>query len=193
MNDNTLRLPSSLTRIYHETAKLGFKMACEEQVGSILRTLAASKHGGAFLEIGTGTGVGTAWILDGMDKASTLVTVERDAEVNAIAQRHLAKDKRVTFLTVDAEDFLKEAHSKEFDFIFADTFPGKFYLATEVLAMLKVGGLYIVDDLLPQPTWPAEHQTNVDELVEELEHRRNLMLTKLDWASGLIIATKIGR
>src|SRR5260221_3693639 len=155
-NHSTLRLPTTLTRIYTDTARLGFKMACEEQTGNLLRTLAASKPNGAFLEIGTGTGVGTAWLLDGMDAQSTLISVERDEEVNAIAQRHLRKDQRVSFLTMDAEAFLHEPHDQQFDFIFADTFPGKFYLLDEALAMLKGSGLYIVDDLLAQPTWTAD-------------------------------------
>jgi hypothetical protein len=38
--------------------------------GLFLRTLAASKPAGRFLELGTGTGVATAWLLDGMDHAS---------------------------------------------------------------------------------------------------------------------------
>src|SRR5689334_11755868 len=120
MNEHsTLRLPTKLTRIYTDTARLGFKMACEELTGNLLRTLAASKPSGAFLEIGTGTGVGTAWILDGMDAQSTLVTVERDEEVSAVAQRHLCKDERVSFLSMDAEAFLQESHDQQFDFIFA--------------------------------------------------------------------------
>jgi predicted O-methyltransferase YrrM len=191
MNEHsTLRIPTSLTRIYADTAKLGFKMASEEQTGSLLRTLAASKPGSAFLEIGTGTGVGTAWLLDGMDEHSTLITVERDEEVSAIAQRHLCKDERVSFLTMDADAFLNEPHDQQFDFIFADSFPGKFHLLDEALAMLKVGGLYIIDDLMTQPTWPDGHQQEVDRLISELQSRRNLILTKLQWASGLIIATR---
>lgn len=42
------------------TRELGFSMAFEPLVGSLLRTLAASKRLGVFLEIGTGTGIGTA-------------------------------------------------------------------------------------------------------------------------------------
>ena len=39
---------------------------------TLLRTLAASKPGGQFLELGSGTGLSTAWLLDGMDARATL-------------------------------------------------------------------------------------------------------------------------
>src|SRR5689334_25145131 len=44
--------------------------------------------------------------------------------------------------------------SQKFDYIFADTWHGKYLLLDEVLSMLNRGGLYIIDDMLPQPNWP---------------------------------------
>jgi len=44
----------------------------------MLRTLAASKPGGRFLELGTGTGIATAWLLEGMDERSTLISIDND-------------------------------------------------------------------------------------------------------------------
>jgi len=43
-----------------ESEELGFTMGSEPRTGALLRTLAASKPGGRFLELGTGTGVGRA-------------------------------------------------------------------------------------------------------------------------------------
>ena len=44
-----------------------------------------------------------------------------------------------------------------FDLIFADAIPGKYEHLNETLALLRRGGLYVVDDMLPQPTWPKDH------------------------------------
>src|SRR5664279_184974 len=144
LNDElNLAAPSRFRPLLLATDEAGFTMACEPITGSLLRTLAASKPGGAFLEIGTGTGIGACWLLDGMDAASTLITVERDPKVSAIARQHLASDPRIEFVSADAEEFLKTAGVNRFDFIFADTFPGKFLLLNEALAALKVGGLYV--------------------------------------------------
>ena len=48
-----------------------------------LAALAASKPGGRLLELGTGTGIGTAWLLSGMDGDARLDTVDVDEQVTA--------------------------------------------------------------------------------------------------------------
>ena len=53
-------------------------MASEPKTGALLAALAASKPGGRLLELGTGTGLGTAWLLSGMDADSHLDTVDTD-------------------------------------------------------------------------------------------------------------------
>src|SRR5262245_25410557 len=61
MNDRSIpNPPAALQAILRDTAGLGFSMASELQTGSLLRTLAALKPAGRFLELGTGTGVATA-------------------------------------------------------------------------------------------------------------------------------------
>lgn len=56
--------------------------------------------------------------------------------------------------------------------------------------MLTLGGLYIIDDMLPQPNWPVGHQEKATQLIRTLEERRDLSLTKQAWSSGIIIAVK---
>ena len=183
-------LPAAYLAIEREAEQLGFLLSSEQLTGRLLRTLTASKPGARFLEIGTGVGIGTCWILDGMDARSSLVTLELDDRVSAVARKYLGGDPRVTFINADAEPFLSQIHDVGFDFIFADTFPGKFYLLEETLGLLNPGGLYVIDDLLPQATWEDGHQANVDRLIDELEGHSDLQTVKLSWASGLMICTK---
>jgi hypothetical protein len=56
--------------------------------------------------------------------------------------------------------------------------------------MLNPGGLYILDDMLPQPNWPEGHHEKALKLVDDLERRRDLFLTKQHWATGIIIVVK---
>ena len=108
MNDADLRgHPAAVAGIAADTAACGFTMASEPKVGAMLAVLAASKPGGRFLELGTGTGHGAAWLLSGMDAASTLDTVDTDPEIVAIARRHLGSDPRVTFHVIDGGEFLQ--------------------------------------------------------------------------------------
>jgi predicted O-methyltransferase YrrM len=56
--------------------------------------------------------------------------------------------------------------------------------------MLNTGGLYIIDDMLPQSNWPEGHHEKAMNLVNKLEERNDLILTKQNWATGIIIGVK---
>lgn len=191
MDDHKItRIPAVLDAILRDTQKLGFKMGSKPQTGALLRTLVASKPKGFFLELGTGTGIGTAWLLSGMDAESRLDTVEIDSNVSDVARRHLGKDPRITFHSADGIDFLKKPSGPKYDFIYADTWPGKFTHLELALSLLRVGGIYFIDDLLPQPAWPAEHASKISMLIAELEKRTDFIATRLSWSSGLMILVR---
>ena len=183
-------VPRMLPAIAAATAAAGFSMASDIKVGALLRTLATGKPGGVLLELGTGTGLSTVWLLDGMDRATTLVTVDNDGSVQAIAQHHLGADARVRFHCGDGGAFLENMAGQGFDLIFADTWPGKYDHLEDALGLLKPGGFYVVDDMLPQPNWPADHAPKVPPLIAALESHPDLMLAKVSWSTGIILATK---
>lgn len=172
---------------------MAFDMVSEPQVATLLQILVASKPGGHFLELGTGTGFATAWLLNGMDQNARLISVENDPVVAAIAQKYLSPDPRLSLHIEDAGEFIsaQTRRNQLFDLIFADTWAGKFTHLEATLALLKPGGFYGVDDLLPQANWPDHHEAKVATLVADLEHRTDLLITKLAWASGLMIGTKL--
>jgi predicted O-methyltransferase YrrM len=191
MNDRCISdRPTALEAILRETASLGFSMASEPQTGSLLRTLAASKPSGRFLEIGTGTGVATAWLLAGMDQASRLETVDNDPAAVAVACRHLGADPRVTFHLEDGAVFIERQTPGCYDFVFADAWPGKFSHLEQALALVRVGGLYFIDDLLPQRNWPEGHGPSVETLIERLTTQNLFVATRLAWASGLMVLVR---
>jgi predicted O-methyltransferase YrrM len=191
VNDHEVRqLPAVLYAILRDTQRIGFNMASETQTGSLLRTLSASRPGGKFLELGTGTGVGTSWILGGMDANSQLDSIENDSRVLDIARTHLGADRRVTFHHTDGAAFLERAQGSQYDFIYADTFPGKFTHLSLALSLIKVGGIYVVDDLLPQPSWPLGHAPRVSALIDDLEKRGDFVSTKLAWATGVMVLVR---
>lgn len=187
--DNTAAAPAVWAAIQARTAALGFDMPSEADTGAMLRLLAASKPGGRLLELGTGTGLATAWLLAGMDASASLVSVDLDATVQGLAREHL-DDDRLRFVLADGLDYVREQTPGSFDLIFADTWPGKYEGLEETLALLRRGGLYVIDDMLPQSNWPDGHQARVDELVARLEIHPDLVVTRLAWASGLIVAAR---
>lgn len=187
-----LNPPAQLTQIEAMSVGMGFKMASEPLTGSLLRTLVHTKASGKVLELGTGTGVSTCWILDGLDANSTLVSVDNDLQAQRIARQMLGDDPRVEFVHQDGMAFIQNLAEtgQRFDFIFADTWPGKFYYLDETLDLLHTGGMYIVDDLLPQPNWPDDHAGKVSIFLQYMMSRADMLLTPLMWSTGLLLATK---
>jgi len=182
--------PSAYRLIDQSTAALGFTMASDVQTCSLLRTLASTKPSGKFLELGTGTGLSTSWILDGMDTSSTLISIDNESSYLSIAENHLANDNRLSLVHGDGGDWISDNRHLKFDYIFADTWHGKYLLLDETLSMLKEGAFYIVDDMVPQANWPAGHEDKVAKFIQELEKKEDLIITKQNWATGIIIAVK---
>jgi predicted O-methyltransferase YrrM len=190
----TEKINQQFPKTYHDieeaTRISGFTMASDTLTCSLLRTLAASKPSSKFLELGTGTGLSTSWILDGMNDDSSLISIDNDPVFLEIAEQFLGNDKRLNLILTDGGKWIEENKQQKFDYIFADTWHGKYLLLDEVLMMLNKGGLYIVDDMLPQPNWPDGHQEKAINLINYLETREDLLLTKQVWATGIIIAVK---
>jgi predicted O-methyltransferase YrrM len=191
MDDGEIhRRPAAIDAIVADTESMAFGMMSESRVGALLAALAASKPCGRLLELGTGTGHGTAWLLAGMDASSRLDTVDADDRVAAVARRHLGADGRVRFHVMDGAAFLRGALPAQFDLIDADAWPGKFSHLDDALALLRPGGLYVIDDLLPQPNWPDGHASRVPPLVDDLESRPHFVTVRLAWASGLLVVVR---
>lgn len=138
MNDSIKKgMPEKLAAIEKATRTSGFSMASDYQTGALLRTLAATKPGGNLLEVGTGTGLSTCWFLDGMDPDARLETVDNDASVVEIARTHLGSDPRVNIFVQDGGEFIREREGREYDLIFADTWPGKYWDLEPALQLLR--------------------------------------------------------
>jgi predicted O-methyltransferase YrrM len=185
-----LRPPALLSAILDRTEALAFSMPSEPQTGAMLRVLAASKPGGRLLELGTGTGLSTAWLLEGMDQGARLISVDVDPASQAVAREILGGDTRLEIVTADAALFLRQQAPATFDLIFADAMPGKYEYLDEALALLRPGGLYVIDDMLPQTNWPEGHAEKVPRLIADLAARAELRIVSLAWSSGLVIVAR---
>ena len=52
------------------------------------------------------------------------------------------------------------------------------------------GGIYIIDDMLPQPNWPPDHAPNVTALLERLDRQPGFDVVKLAWSTGVVLCAK---
>ena len=191
-----------VTQAIRETAQtIGFTQSSDDLTGGLLATLAASKPGGRFLELGTGVGAGSAWLLRGMDVSSSLTTVEQNAEQVEVAKKQLGHDPRVSFWVGDGLEFLQQPH-KPFDFIFADTKPGKINHPESALNLVAPGGFYVVDDmnlgwtdeagLIDVSDYSLSIWRGQRALMALLETRDDFLCTPIDWSTGLMVCVKKG-
>jgi predicted O-methyltransferase YrrM len=183
-------VPRALEGIEAATKSSGFSMASDRATGTLLRALAASKPAGRLLELGTGTGLGCSWILDGMSANASLISVEMDHAFISIAREALGADPRLCLIQQDGESWLNANGAQKFDFIFADTWPGKYITLDETLDMLLPGAIYIIDDMLPQTNWPEGHAQKAENLVKYLLARQDMVFTELHWSTGIMIGVK---
>ncbi|HXI00367.1 MAG TPA: class I SAM-dependent methyltransferase [Sphingobacteriaceae bacterium] len=191
LNDENIKVPALYEDILKRSHALNFSMLSDQKSGSLLRTLVASKPNGNFLELGTGTGLSLAWIAEGADHTSSIISIDNDDTFQSIARKLFEKDDRITFFCTDATEWLSSYKDNTFDLIFADAWPGKYEKLDETLALVKIGGFYLIDDLLPQPNWPEGHQEKAEHLISYLEQRQDFMRTSFNWSTGLMLFTRI--
>ncbi len=182
--------PEKHAEILHATQEMGFSMASDLQTGSFLRALVTSRPNGEILELGTGTGLSLSWIAAGKDAHTTVTTIDNDAARLQVAQQYLGDDSAITFVCMDGNEWLRDHKDRTFDLIFADAWPGKYSMLEETLEMVKPGGCYLVDDMMPQHNWPPEHGIKAENLLRELEGRADFHITKLNWSTGLVLAVR---
>jgi predicted O-methyltransferase YrrM len=79
-----------------------------------------------------------------------------------------------------------------YDLICADAWPGKVSHLDNALTSLRTGGIYFIDDLLPQPNCPEGHGENVTRLMVHLNGQQGFTRVKLGWASSLMMLVRVG-
>jgi predicted O-methyltransferase YrrM len=172
--------PQLVEKALAEAARTGFTRSCSPETGRLLQVLAGVRGLERVAEIGTGCGVGSAWILSALDPEVAFFTVELDEDRAAAAAELLGDDPAATVLCGDWQDVLAE--EAPFDLLFADGGRAKYH--EELLGLLAPGGILVLDDLTPGYTDPDP----VRELW--LAHRR-LIAVELDISSreAIIIGT----
>jgi demethylmenaquinone methyltransferase/2-methoxy-6-polyprenyl-1,4-benzoquinol methylase len=168
----------------------GFPMSSDPTVGQLLAVLAAHLPEDArVLELGTGTGVGTAWMVSGLLPRTdvTVTSVEKDPANAALA----AAGDWPSFVRLRCGDALEAlAEGGAFDLIFADAPGGKWDGLDRTIAALRPHGLLIVDDMTPLPNWTDTHAAAQDKVRQTLMSAPELTSVELTVGSGVILSAR---
>jgi predicted O-methyltransferase YrrM len=137
--------PPLVEKALAAAARTGFTRSCSTETGRLLQVLAGARGRDRVAEIGTGSGVGSAWILSALDPDVAFFTVELDEDRAAAAADLLAEDPAATVLHGDWREVLAE--EAPFDLLFADG--GRAKYDEDPLRLLAPGGTLVLDDLTP--------------------------------------------
>jgi predicted O-methyltransferase YrrM len=185
-----LRVPPAVKAAYERERELWFHQSSQPEVGRLLSVLAAMVPSrGRVLEIGTGAGVGLAWIVHGLGQRNDveMISVEINREQAALVQAAGWPDW-VSIIVGDGADLIGTLGS--FDLIFADTPGEKIYNLRPTIAALRSGGVLLVDDMnLPLHEHP-ERRARLMAVRDHIFGDPHLFCTELAFSSGVILAAR---
>ncbi|MEX2541039.1 MAG: class I SAM-dependent methyltransferase [Trueperaceae bacterium] len=178
-------LPPLVQRAEALATKLAFRNSCRREFGRLLCTLAA-RVDGSVLEIGTGCGVGSAWILSGLSRGGRLVSIDLDRERHLQVKTHFADIESALFLQGDWRSALEHG---PYELAFVDAGEAKDAGADEVIEAVAPGGHLILDDFSPGPLYKGQR----DERWHRWMQHPKLVSCEilLDRDSSAILATKV--
>jgi predicted O-methyltransferase YrrM len=182
--------PESVAAATALAQRAGFTLSCEPETGALLAVLAAAvPAGGRILELGTGAGVGTAWIASGLASRTDVevVTVEHDQATADLA----AQASWPRYIRLVVGDAVRvTAGEGSFDLIFADAQGGKWDGLDGTIAALRPGGQLLVDDMTPARYADADHEQKIAEVGNRILGHPDLVSVPIAWSSGLILSTR---
>jgi predicted O-methyltransferase YrrM len=145
--------PPLVTRALALERELGFGRSCIREVGMLLHVLAAQRGRTRVGELGTGCGVGAAWIVSALPPTVPFVTAELDETRARAAAELFAADENVTVLQGDWHDLMPP--EAPFDLLFLDSSKQRPEIDGEdVIGLLAPGATIVMDDLTPRRPGP---------------------------------------
>lgn len=120
-------------------------------VGAYLRHLAHILDAQSVVEMGTGSGVGALWILEGMLPSGTLTSIDGEQEHSAIAKIALQDSQiaqsRYRLITNPAIEVMTKLADRAYDLvIFRDNAEDLPDAILEAYRILRSGGVFVIDN-----------------------------------------------
>jgi predicted O-methyltransferase YrrM len=170
--------------------------------GAFLRFLAFSLQAQSVVEVGTGSGVGSLWILDGMRSTGTLTSIDDEMEHTQIAKLAFAEadiaQTRVRLITNSVIDVISKLTDTAYDMVVLRHNPEDLsFVIGESLRILRSGGVLVIDNYFGGGKTPDAAQRDPRTVAlrdagkiikNDTEHWVSSMLPVGD---GLLLATKL--
>jgi predicted O-methyltransferase YrrM len=175
--------------------------AVDPATGSVLRLLAAASQAKAVVELGTGAGVSSLWLLRGMRHDGVLTSVDHDTEHQRLARQSLVEagygTGRVRLITGEALAVLPRLSDGAYDLLFCDaTHAENGDYLTAALRLLRPGGLVVFAGALgggrvADPAARDADTVTMRELGRLVREQEQLVPAVLPIGTGLLAAALV--
>jgi predicted O-methyltransferase YrrM len=170
--------------------------------GAYLRQLAHQIKAQSVVEIGTGSGVGSLWLLEGMLSSGTLTSIDDEMEHTSIAKLALADadiaQSRVRLITNSVMDVMTKLTDRAYDLVVFRYNPEDLSFAiSEAHRILRSGGVFVVDNFfggskVPDPAQRDPKTVALREAGKLVKADTESWVTSLiPVGDGLLLATKL--
>jgi predicted O-methyltransferase YrrM len=170
--------------------------------GAYLSFLAQLLKAQSVVEVGTGSGVGSLWLLDGMLKSGTLTSIDDEMEHSSIAKLALAEAEvapsRFRLITNPVMEVMTKLTDRAYDLVIYRHNPEDLtYAISEAQRILRSGGVFVIDNFFGggKVSDPAQRDPKTVALREAgktLKNDAEVWSTSLiPVGDGLLLATKL--
>ena len=170
--------------------------------GAYLRHLAFTLSAQAVVEVGTGSGVGSLWLLDGMRASGTVTSIDDEMEHTQIAKLAFAEadiaQTRYRLITNTILDVISKLTDRAYDLVVLRHNPEDLaFVIGEAHRILRSGGTLVIDNYFggSKVCDPAQRDPKTVALRDagkiiknDTEHWVSTLISSGD---GLLVATKL--
>ena len=168
--------------------------------GAVLSVLAASAQARSVVEIGTGAGIGSLYLLRGMPVDGVLTTIDVEVEHQRAAKEAFAeagiRPTRTRTISGRALDVLPRLTDSAYDLVFIDADTESYPAYVEqALRLLRPGGVIALDnalwhDRVADPARRDETTTTIREVGRTLRAEPGVLTAMLPTGDGLLLAVR---
>lgn len=170
--------------------------------GAYLKHLAHNLSAQSVVEIGTGSGVGALWVLEGMLASGTLTSIDDEMEHSNIAKTSFQDAQiapaRFRLITNPVMDVMNKLADRAYDLVIFRHNPEDLpYAITEAHRILRSGGVFVIDNFFggSKVSDPAQRDPKTVALRESgkslKNESENWVVSLIPTGDGLLLATKL--
>jgi predicted O-methyltransferase YrrM len=171
-------------------------------VGAYLRHLAFTLSAQSVVEVGTGSGVGSLWLLDGMLASGTLTSIDDEMEHTRIAKMAFSDadiaQTRYRLITNSVLDVISKLTDRAYDLVVLRHNPEDLaFVIGESHRILRSGGTLVIDNFFGgskvcDPTQRDSKTVSLRDAGKIVKNdTENWVSTLIPAGDGLLVATKL--